>query len=186
MDNNSILGDSQKKMESILGGVKKDFARIRTGKASIDMLDHCVVSAYGSDMPINQVATLSVPEARTIAIAPWDKGTIAAIEKAIQTSDLGLTPTNDGNVVRISIPALSEERRQELVKVAKKAAEEGRVHVRNVRRDANEHLKKLQKDGTLSEDDLKRSEGEVQKLTDQFISEIDKALGHKESETLEV
>lgn len=163
MSKDVVLVKAKEKMESILGGVQKDFARIRTGKASIDLLDHCVVQAYGSEMPLNQVATLSVPEPRTIMITPWDKGTIPAIEKSIQASKLGLTPSNDGKVVRINFPPLSEDRRKELVKVAKNATEEGRVHVRNVRRDANEHLKKLQKDSELSEDELKRAEAEVQK-----------------------
>ncbi len=186
MSIDDILTKAHSKMESILGGVQKDFTRIRTGKASIDLLDHCVVSAYGSDMPLNQVATLSVPEPRTIVIAPWDKSTIPAIEKSIQSSDLGLTPSNDGKVVRINLPPLSEERRKELVKVARNAAEEGRVHVRNVRRDANEHLKKSQKDSEISEDELKRAEVEVQKLTDEFIKKIDESLSRKETETLEV
>jgi len=186
MSKESILTKAREKMESVFGGVQKDFSRIRTGKASIDILDHCVVNAYGSGMPLNQVATLSVPDARTIVISPWDKSTIGAIEKAIQTSDLDLTPVNDGQVVRISLPPLSEERRKELVKIAKKAAEEGRVHIRNVRRDANEHLKKLQKEGELSEDELKRSESDVQKLTDDTIAKVDESLHRKEAETLEV
>jgi ribosome recycling factor len=186
MSKDAIFKKAHEKMESILSGVRKDFARIRTGKASIDLLDHCFVSAYGSEMPMNQVASLSVPEPRTIVISPWDKNTIPAIEKCILTSDLGLTPINDGKVVRINIPPLSEERRKELVKVAKNAAEEGRIHVRNVRRDANEHLKKLQKESELSEDELKRAETEVQKLTDEYVAKIDESLSHKEVETLEV
>lgn len=186
MDKATVFAKAREKMESILHGVRKDFSRIRTGKASIDLLDHCMVSAYGSQMPIQQVATLSVPEPRTLVIAPWDKSTMAAIEKSILASDLGLTPVNDGKVIRINLPPLSEERRKELVKVAKAAAEEGRVHVRNVRRDANEQLKKLQKDSVLSEDDLKRAEVEVQKLTDDTIAKIDASLSRKETETLEV
>lgn len=186
MDKESTLTKAREKMDSILSGVRKDFVRIRTGKASVDLLEGCHVEAYGSDMPINQMATLSVPEPRTIVIAPWDKSTIGAIEKGIQNSDLGLTPTNDGKVIRINLPQLSEERRKELVKVAKAAAEEGRVHIRNVRREANDHMKQLQKKGTLSEDELKRAEQEVQKLTDEHIAKVDDSLKHKENEILEI
>ena len=186
MDKDGILNKAQTRMDSVFGGVKKDLGRIRTGKASIDLLDGCHVTAYDTDMPINQVATVTVPEARTIVITPWDKGTIGAIEKSIQQSDLGLTPTNDGTAVRINLPPPSEERRKELVKVAKSSAEEDRVHIRNVRRDANVHMKGLQKEGSISEDELKRAEADVQKLTDQFIAKIDEALAHKERETLEM
>jgi len=180
------INKASTKMTNIIGGVQKDLSRIRTGKASVDLLDGCLVSAYDSEMPINQVATITIPEARTIVITPWDKGMLPALDKAIQKSDLGLTPTNDGNVVRINLPPPSEERRKELVKVAKAAAEEGRIHVRNVRREANEQVKHLQKDGDLSEDDLKRAETTVQKLTDETIAKIDKMLAAKEHETLEM
>lgn len=186
VDKEIVFKKAHDKMENILGGVKKDLGRIRTGKASVDLLDGCKVHAYDSEMPINQVATLNVPEARSLLITPWDKGLIPAIEKAIAQSDLGLTPSNDGSVIRISLPPPSEERRKELVKVAKAAAEEGRVHIRNVRREANDHMKQLQKEGALSEDDLKRAEGEVQKMTDQYIAMIDEALHTKERETLEM
>lgn len=186
MDKETVLNKAHEKMDSILGGVKKDLGRIRTGKASVDLFDGCKVLAYDAEMPINQVATLSVPEARSIVITPWDKGLIPAIEKAIAQSDLGVTPSNDGSVIRINLPPPSEERRKELVKVAKAAAEEGRVHIRNVRREANEHLKQLQKSGDLSEDDLKRAETEVQKMTDQYIAKIDEVLNAKERETLEM
>lgn len=186
MDKASVLAKAEEKMDNILGGVRKDFTRIRTGKASVDLLDGCRVDTYGSEMPINQVASLSVPEPRTIVITPWDKSTISAIEKAIQNSDLGVTPTNDGKVIRINLPHLSEDRRKELVKVAKAAAEEGRVHIRNVRREANDHMKQLQKEGSLSEDELKRAEVDVQKLTDGHIAKIDESLKHKESEILEI
>ncbi len=186
MSQADILAKAEEKMTSILNGVQKDFSRIRTGKASADLLDHCRVNAYGSETPINQMASITVPEPRCIVVTPWDKGTLNDIEKAIQSSDLGVTPSNDGNVIRINLPPLSEDRRKELVKVAKAAAEEGRVHVRNVRRDANEHLKKEQKSGDMSEDELKRAEADVQKLTDAYIKKIDESLGRKEKETLEV
>lgn len=186
MDKQTILNKAHEKMDSILHGVKKDLGRIRTGKASVDLFEGCKVAAYDSEMPINQVATLTVPEARTVVIAPWDKGLIPAIEKAIAQSDLGVTPTNDGSIIRIHLPPPSEERRKELVKVAKAAAEEGRVHIRNVRREANEHMKQLQKDAEISEDDLKRAETEVQKMTDQYITKIDEALHAKERETMEM
>jgi ribosome recycling factor len=185
MDSQEILKTAHLKMESIFSGVKKDFSRIRTGRASTEMLDHCRVDHYGSEMPINQLATLTIPEPRTIVISPWDHGALQAIERAIQKSDLGLNPVNDGKVIRINLPELSEERRKELVKQAKQCAEEGRVHVRNVRRDANDQLKKLNRDKELSDDELKRLETDVQKTTDSMIAKIDEALKHKEKETLE-
>ena len=147
MDKASTFKTAQEKMESIVGGVRKDLTKIRTGKASIEMLADLRIEYYGAESPLNHVANLTVPDPKSIVIAPWDAGSIPAIEKAIQQSDFGLTPMNDGKVVRINLPPLSEERRKELVKVAKNAAEEGRVHVRNVRREANDHLKHLQKEG---------------------------------------
>ena len=141
---------------------------------------------YGNQMPINQVGTLSVSDARTIVISPWDKGVIGEIEKAIQKSDLGVQPTNDGKVIRVSLPPLTEERRKELAKVGKRVGEECRVTIRNIRRDGNEVVKKLQKDGKISEDDLKRTEAEIQKMTDQMIAKIDSLLVQKEKEILEV
>lgn len=186
MEKNEIFNAARQKMESILGGVRKDFSKIRTGKASTDLLNDCRVNYYGSEVPMNQVATLSVPEPRSIVVTPWDKGALQDIEKAIQQSDLGLNPVNDGKVIRVNLPALSEERRKELVKVAKQAAEEGRIHIRNVRREANEHLKRLQKEGGISEDELKRAEDETQKLTNEYIQKVDESLKHKEQETLEI
>jgi ribosome recycling factor len=173
-------------MEKALEALRGEFAKLRTGRASIAILDGIRVECYGNKMALNQVATLSTPDSRTIVITPWDKTVIPEVEKAIQKSDLGLTPINDGKVVRINIPALTEERRKELAKVAKKVAEEGRVAVRNARRDANEAVKKLQKEGKLSEDELKKSEAEVQKTTDHYISQIESLLSHKEKEILEV
>ncbi len=180
------MEDTKSKMEKVIDNLRKEFAKLRTGRASISLLEGIRVEAYGNPMPINQVGTLSVPESRTITISPWDKALIPAIEKAIQKSDLGLQPINDGKLVRINLPALTEERRKDLVKVAKKHAEESRVSIRNVRREANEGAKKLQKDGKATEDDLRRSEVEIQKTTDHYIAEIDKVLAHKEKEIMEV
>lgn len=179
---NEMKGRLDKAQEIVRG----EFAKFRTGRASIVLLDGIRVNCYGTEMPLNQVATLSVPEARSIVVAPWDKGVISEIEKAIQKSDLGLQPVNDGKVIRINLPPPTEERRKEMVKVAKRLAEEARVSIRNARRDANEAAKKLQKEGRVSEDDLKKWEQEIQKMTDQAISQVDSLLTHKEKEILEV
>lgn len=174
------------KMDKVIEQVRTEFTKLRTGRATTALLDSVRADCYGNQMPLNQLATLSVPEPRTIIIAPWDKGVIGEIEKAIMKSDLGLQPTNDGKVVRINLPPPTEERRKELAKLAKKSAEEGRVGVRNVRREANEAVKKLQKEAKISEDELKRSEDEIQKMTDQEIAKIDSLLAQKEKEILEV
>lgn len=166
--------------------LKTELAKFRTGRASPALLEGVKVEYYGSVLPLNQVATLSIPESRTIAITPWDKTAIPAIEKAIQKSDLGLTPINDGKLVRVTLPTPTEERRKELVKQAKKIAEEARVAVRNARRESNETLKKVQKEGKISEDELRKGETEIQKMTDQFIAQVDQFLSHKEKEILEV
>lgn len=173
-------------MDKSLEALKHEFSRLRTGRASIAILDGVKVSYYGSLTPLNQVATLTVSDSRTITMSPWDKGAIQEIEKAIHKADLGLQPINDGKVVRINIPPLTEERRRDLVKVAKKASEEIRVAIRNTRREANEAAKKLQKDSKISEDDLKKWEVEIQKFTDQTIAQVDTFLAHKEKEILEV
>lgn len=181
-----IQSDLKGRMEKALEVLRGEFTKLRTGRASISLLDGIRVECYGNKMPLNQVATLSTPDSRTIAISPWDKTVIPEIEKAIQKSDLGLQPVNDGKLVRINIPALTEERRKEFVKIAKRVSEEGRVMIRNVRRDANEAVKKLQKEGKLSEDDLKKSEAEIQKTTDQYIAQVESLLSHKEKEIMEV
>ena len=173
-------------MEKALEVLRGEFTKLRTGRASISLLDTIRVECYGNKMPLNQVATLSTPDSRTIVITPWDKAVIPEIEKAVQKSDLGLQPVNDGKLVRINIPALTEERRKEFVKIAKRVSEEGRVMIRNVRRDANEAVKKLQKEGKLSEDDLKKSEAEIQKMTDHTIAQVESLLSHKEKEIMEV
>ncbi|WP_439950894.1 ribosome recycling factor [Desulfolucanica intricata] len=166
--------------------VKKEFASLRAGRATPALLDKITVDYYGTPTPINQLANVSVPEARLLVIQPWDKSVIPALEKAILKSDLGITPNNDGTVIRLAIPQLTEDRRKELVKVVKKKAEEGRVAVRNIRREANDILKSEQKDGNITEDDLRRSQDEVQKITDKYIKEIDKLLENKEKEIMQV
>ncbi len=174
------------RMEGATEVFKKDLASIRTGRASLSLLEGITVDYYGTPTPIQQVASLSIPEPRQILIQPWEQRLIPEIEKAIMKSDLGLTPTNDGKVIRINIPPLTEERRKQLVKVVRKRAEEARIAIRNIRRDTNEELKKLEKDKHLSEDIVKRSQEEIQKLTDSFIGKIDDILAHKEKEIMEV
>ncbi|MBI4373619.1 MAG: ribosome recycling factor [Deltaproteobacteria bacterium] len=181
-----FLDECKVKMTKSVEVLKGEFARIRAGRASPSLLDGVRVEYYGNKMSMNQVATISVSDSRTLAISPWDKGVLSEIEKAIQKSDLGLTPMNDGKIIRISLPIPTEERRRELVKQAKKAAEEGRVSVRNARREINDQVKVWQKEGKISEDDLKRTEAEIQKLTDQFVVQVDQLLAHKEKEIMEV
>lgn len=180
------MDDTKIKMDKVMESLRREYVKLRTGRASLTLVDGIRVEAYGSEMPINQVGTLAVPESRTITINPWDKGLIPAIEKAIMKSDLGLQPINDGKLVRINLPVPTEERRKDLVKVAKKYAEEARVAVRNVRRESNELVKKNQKDGKITEDDLKRQETEIQKTTDHYVAEVDKFLAQKEKEIMEV
>jgi len=159
---------------------------VRTGRASLALLDGITVDYYGNPTPLQQVASLSVPESRQIVIQPWEQRVISEIEKAIMKSDLGLTPTNDGKVIRINIPPLTEERRKQLVKVVKKRAEEAKIAIRNIRRDSNEELKKLEKEQHLSEDDAKKFHAEIQKLTDASITKVEEVLKHKENEIMEV
>jgi len=173
-------------MEKTIASMDKSLGRVRTGRASISLLDGIKVDYYGTLTPINQVATLSIPESRLIVISPWDVSVIGAIEKAIQKSDLGLMPANDGKIIRLAIPQLTEERRKELVKVVKKMAEEGKIKLRNVRRDANEELKSLKKNNKMTEDELFSAQEEVQKLTDQNIEKIDKITAVKEKEIMEI
>ncbi len=180
------LQKARQRMEGAIEALRREFAGVRTGKASPALLDSVKVEAYGSTMPINQVGTVSAPEPRMLVVQPWDKSLIKAIEKGLRESDLGLNPSNDGQVIRIPIPALTEERRKEYVKMVHKLTEEARVAVRNVRRDANDEIKHRQKDEGLSEDDIRREQGEVQKLTDQYIAKIDELMKHKEAEIMEV
>ena len=174
------------KMEKSLTALQDDFNTIRTGRASASLFDKVRVEYYGQKTPLNQVATISIPEARLVVIQPWDKSLLDEIEKAIQTSELSVNPNNDGKVIRINIPPLTEERRKEYVKVARNMAEQSRVAIRNIRREANDDLKKQQKAGDISEDDEKRLADEVQKLTDSFVEKINELLETKEKEILEV
>ncbi len=186
MVNNPFNKKASDKMKVVIDTLKKDYASLRTGRASLALLDPITVDYYGTKTPLNQVASLSVPDPRQITIQPWDQKAIAEIEKAILKSDLGLTPSNDGKVIRINIPHLTEERRKELVKVAKKRLEEAKVAIRNIRRDVNEDIKKEEKDKKISEDDSKRFHEDIQKLTDTFIEKAEEILRHKENEIMEV
>ena len=181
-----IFEDLKDRMGKSIESLKREYSRLRTGRASISLLDGIRVSYYDTPTPLNQMASLAVPEPRLIVIQPWDKTAIEDIEKAILKSELGLTPMNDGKVIRISIPPLTEERRKELVKVARKMSEENKVSIRNIRRDANEMLKDLKKEKEITEDDLYRSQEEFQKATDQFISQVDELCAAKEKEILEI
>ena len=180
------IQSARQHMANAIEALRREFSGVRTGKATPALLDTVRVDAYGSLVPLNQVATVSAPEPRLLLVQPWDRNMIGPVEKAIQTSDLGLNPSNDGKVVRVPIPALTEERRREYVKVLHKLAEEARVSVRHARKEANDAIKTRQKDGEISEDDARREQDEVQKLTDQHIQQIDQLLKHKEVEVLEV
>ena len=181
-----ILDQGKARMEEVIVRTKKAFASVRTGRANPALLDRIVVNYYGTPTPLNQMASVTVPEPRMLVITPWDKSAMKDIEKAILTSDLGLVPNNDGSVIRLAMPPLTEERRKELVRLVRKDAEDHRVAVRNIRRDLNEAAKKLEKDGDISEDELRRAQEEIQKLTDRFIEQIDELLKAKEKEIMEV
>lgn len=173
------------RMKKSVQALKDEFNTIRTGRASASLFDKIRVDYYGEKSPLSQVATVSIPEARLVVIQPWDKNLIGEIEKAIQKSELSLNPSNDGKVIRIAIPPLTEERRKDLAKHAKGVAEQSRVAIRNIRRDGNDEFKKAQKDGTMTEDELKAAEDEIQKATDKYIQDINKILEDKESEIME-
>ena len=177
---------SHERMQTAVDALKKKFGAVRTGRASLSLLDGLAVDYYGTVTPIQQVASLSIPDSRQILIQPWEQKIIPEIEKAIMKSDLGLTPMNDGKLIRINIPALTEERRKQLVKVVKKEAEDAKVAVRNIRREINEELKKLEKEEHISEDQIKKEHDEVQKVTDSFIKKVEELLEHKEKEIMEV
>ncbi len=180
------IASCEEKMGKTVAAMKDEFAGVRTGRASAALLDRIRVECYGQKSPISQVATVSIPEARLIVIQPWDRAIMAEIEKAVRTSDLGVNPSNDGKVIRIAIPPLTEERRKDLVKSARAMAEQARVAVRNIRRDGNEEIKKAEKDGKLTEDEAKKAEEALQKSTDAHISQINKVFEEKEKEILEV
>ncbi|WP_100373176.1 ribosome recycling factor [Bacillus sp. FJAT-45037] len=181
-----VMNSAKERMLKAIESLNRELAKLRAGRANPAILDRVTVEYYGADTPLNQLATISVPEARLLMIQPFDKTAMNDIERGIQKADLGLTPTNDGIVIRIQIPALTEERRRDLVKLVKRAAEDAKVAVRNVRRDANDDLKKLQKDGEMTEDELRRDTDEVQKLTDKKIADIDAVAEKKEKEIMEV
>jgi ribosome recycling factor len=181
-----VISSNEDRMKKTVASLKEGFAALRTGRASAALFDKIRVDCYGEKSPINQVANISIPEARLIVIQPWDKNLIGEIEKAIRSSDLSVNPSNDGKVIRIAIPPLTEERRKELVKLAKGQAEQSRVAIRNIRRDGNDELKKLLKDSKITEDDESKGTAELQKLTDSLIGQINQVLEEKEKEIMEV
>lgn len=185
-DFNAEKKDIQRRMEGAVEVLHQEFGGLRTGRAATSLLEPVVVQAYGSEMPMNQVGTVSAPEPRLLTVQVWDKGLVQSVEKAIMESGLGLNPATEGQVVRVPIPTLTEERRQELAKVAGKYAEDARISIRNVRRHAMDDLKKAEKDGDISQDAQRDYSKEVQDLTDQFIAKIDGSLGHKEEEIMQV
>jgi ribosome recycling factor len=181
-----VLEEARERMEKAVSHARSDFAGVRTGRATPVLVEKMLVDYYGSDVPLQQLAGFTIPEARLLVISPYDKSSIGAIEKAIQQSDLGLTPSNDGTVIRLNFPPLTEERRKDLVRVVKHMAEDGRVAIRNLRRAGRHELGAFEKDGDISADDLARAEKELDKLTHQYEAEIDRALEHKEQELLEI
>ncbi len=182
----SIMADTQEKMEGSIESLKKSLQKIRTGRAAPDLLDGITVDYFGTPTPIAQVGNVSAPEARMLVIQPWDKTILAEVEKAIFSSELGLTPQNDGNMIRLTIPALTEDRRKDLVKESKSVGENTKVSLRNIRRDANTALKKAEKDKEVTEDQLKDAMEETQKFTDGFVKKVDEILKHKEADIMEV
>jgi len=181
-----VISSNEERMKKTAANLKEGFAALRTGRASASLFDRIRVDCYGEKSPLNQVANISIPEARLIVIQPWDKNLIVEIEKAIRSSELSLNPSNDGKIIRVSIPPLTEDRRKELVKLAKNQAEQSRVAVRNIRRDGNEELKKLSKDSKITEDDETKGTAELQRLTDSYIGQINQVLEEKEKEIMEV
>ena len=183
---NDLTKSAEQKMHKTVETLRHDYQKVRTGRAHTGLLDHIRVDYYGSMMPINQVANVTLGDAHTIAVQPWEKKMVAVVEKAIRDSDLGLNPATSGEVIRVPMPALTEERRKELIKVVRHEAENARVAVRNIRRDANDHLKKLLKDHAVAEDDERHAQTDVQKLTDRFIADIDKVLATKEADLMAI
>lgn len=176
----------EKRMEKTLAALKSELATIRTGRANAALLDHVRVDYYGSPVPVSQVGNISVPEPRMLMISPWEKNMLTPIEKAIQVSDLGLNPSSDGEVIRLILPELNEERRKEFVKQVKQVGEKARVSIRNIRRDGNDDVKKLEKEDSLSEDEVKRMQDKIQKITNRFVAEVDHIVEHKEKDILTV
>ncbi len=181
-----ILLDAEERMEKAITALEREFGKLRTGRAHTSLVDNIQVDYHGTPTPIKQMASVAIPDSRSITIQPWDKSAFSAVEKAIVNSNLGLTPMNDGRLIRISIPMLTEERRKELVKMAKKYVEEAKVAVRNVRRDANEHIKKLEKSKDITEDESRSGQDEVQKLTDAYVAKADERAAAKEAEIMAI
>jgi len=181
-----ILADSEERMKKTVDAVQRELTAIRTGHAHTGLVDHVRVEYYGSQMPVNQMATVAAPEARLLTIQPWDKGALSAIEKALQKSDLGLTPSNDGQIIRLAIPPLTEQRRKEMIKLVHKRVEDGHVAIRNVRRDGLEHVRRLVHDKEASEDDQRKAQDQLQKLTDRYVALVDERGKEKEAELMEV
>lgn len=181
-----IKQDAAERMRKSVESLKQDLIKIRTGRAQTSLLDHITVDYYGAETPLNQVAAVAVSDSRTLTVTPWEKEMVGPIEKAIMQSELGLTPNSAGTTIRIPLPALTEERRRDLIRVVKQEGEQGRVAIRNVRRDANSTIKELVKEKEISEDDSRRAEEEIQKLTDKYIADVDKALESKEKELMEI
>lgn len=182
----SVNDDCRARMEKTIQSLKHDFSKLRTGRASTSLVEGVTVEYYNTPTPLNQLASISIPDSRTIAIQPWDRSAIGNVERAIMKSDLGLNPVNDGNIIRINIPSLTEERRKDLVKVAKKYTEETKIAIRNIRRDANETLKKMKNDKEISEDEMHKGQEEVQAVTDEFVAKADEVLAEKEREIMEI
>jgi ribosome recycling factor len=183
---NDVYDDTRDRMQKAIESLEREFKRLRTGRASVALVDGIKIEYYGTSTPLNQLATLTIPEPRTIMIQPWDSTVVGEVEKAILKSELGLTPMNDGKIIRINIPPLTEERRRDLVKVSRKMAEDAKVAVRNIRRDANEMVKDLKKEKEISEDEQFRAQEEIQKITDELIKNIDAAYDTKEKEIMEI
>ncbi len=186
MDKDDIMLDAEDRMDKAMTSLDREFGKLRTGRASSSLVEDIKVDYYGTPTAIKGLASVSVPDSKTVAIQPWDKGAFALIEKAIQISDLGLTPMNDGKIIRIVIPQLTEERRKELSKLAKKYAEDAKVAVRNIRRDVNDAMKKLEKDKEISEDDTKKALDEIQKMTDKYVAKSDEKCQVKEKEIMDI
>ena len=181
-----IKKDASTRMGKSIDALKDEFSRLRTGRANTSLLDHIKVNYYGSDMPLNQVANVSVQDSRTLLVTPWEKNMVQAIEKAIMSSDLGLNPTTAGTAIRIPLPPLTEERRKDMIRVVRQEAEGARVAIRNIRRDANSDVKSLLKEKEISEDDDRRAQDEIQKITDKFVAEVDKLCADKEKDLMEI
>lgn len=182
----NVKKDAEERMGKAIAALEREFAGLRTGRASTALVENIKVDYYGTPTPINQLGSVAVPDSRTITIQPWDRGSFGLVEKAIQKADLGLNPMNDGKLIRIAIPPLTEERRKDLVKVSRKYTEDSKVAIRNIRRDANDSLKKLEKDKTISEDDSKKAQDFIQKLTDSYVAKADKVAQAKEKEIMEI